>query len=203
MELSGSKSGLGGRRKDVELMEERVTRDRGTARGGIVLATLLLLAAFLVVANPMVADAKATRQPAPCGLIPEPFDTYNVEFKPERKSYRLGKVMKVKVAVTRPGPKDPLGQGVELPPSGQSMPVEDVTIAVTLYSGEGSVVQTQGWITDENGVANVPMKLVTYHELGFADMQAYASKVHHDDEACVHIAEEGITYKERVVKLTR
>ena len=144
--------------------------------------------------------ARPAAENARCALVPEPVNTLTVKFETDKKTYRLGALMKVKVTVTRPGPKDPVTGEVDLPPQA-SMPVEGAVVSVTLRSGGDTVIQTQGGITNGDGVSNVRLKIKKYHEIGVADISVFATKVQYDDGVCIHLWEQGYIYKERAVTL--
>lgn len=147
-----------------------------------------------------VGSARPAADNSRCALVPEPVNTLTVRFETDKKSYRLGGLMKVKVTITRPGPKDPVLQEVDIP-SQASMPVEGAEVAVTLRSGGDTVIQTQGGMTNSDGVSNLRLKIKKYHETGVADISVFATKVQYDDGVCIHLWEQGYIYKERAVTL--
>ena len=147
-----------------------------------------------------VGSAQPAAESFRCALVPEPVNTLTVKFETDKKTYRLGALMKVKVTVTRPGPKDPVTGEIDLP-SAMAMPVEGAVVAVTLRSGGDTVIQTQGGITNQDGISNVPLKIKKHHETGVADISVFATKVQYDDGVCIHLWEQGYIYKERAVTL--
>ena len=132
-----------------------------------------------------------TAPEAPCALVPEPIDSLTVTFETDKKVYRLGRVMKVKVTVTRTAAQP------------ASTPVEGADVTVTLRSGGDSVIQPQGGITNQDGISNVKIKIKTYHELGPADISVFVTKTQYDDGVCIHLKEQGYVYTERAVTLTQ
>lgn len=120
------------------------------------------------------------------------FETFHVESEFDKKLYSLGDIVSVKVNVTTPAKKDPLGEGIPLPIERPFVqPVEDAIVGVGLYIGR--VYLPGGSITDADGNATVEIKLESYAPRNaWADAGIYAYKERFSDPGrCVVIVEYG------------
>lgn len=142
--------------------------------------------------------AAPTAAALPCGLNPEPVRTLKVQAKASKKAYRRGTPAEIKVKVTR-FYEDPSDKGYPLPLP-EAGPAEGVTLSVGIYSADGTIYQTQGAITDDQGKSTMRMKLKPYHEPGPADIQVGARKDHYSEQ-CITIIEYGYFEKSKFFRI--
>ena len=144
------------------------------------MASVLVAACLVVPAAPVTADAG-------CGSPVIVLRTLHVEAEPSKKKVHRGERFLVHVTVTRPAEEDPAGQGIgyERP---SSAPAEDVTVGVAIWVGEKTYFWGMG-LTDENGKADVEVRVPRNSELGWA--LASVSARHWVKNDCPDILEEG------------
>ena len=90
-----------------------------------------------------------------CGGGPS-LESFEVVTEWSKETYRPGAMTSVDITVLRPGEKDPLGFGIELPPTEQT-PVEDAYVIAALAVGVPPAWGT-GY-TDTNGELHLDIKL--------------------------------------------
>lgn len=79
--------------------------------------------------------------------------------KPLKKSFKVGQWAEMAVTVTRPGPKDPAGAGVDMPPVVPPQPVEGAVVNAGAAVGGAYLAGSTTKPTDENGKAIVRVLL--------------------------------------------
>lgn len=129
------------------------------------------------------------------------FETFHVEYKFEKKLYAIGETVRVKVNVTTPAKKDPLGEGIPLPIERPFVqPVEGALVGVGLQIGR--VYLPGGMLTDADGNATVQIKLESYAPRNtWADASIYASKERVADPArCAVIVDYGYAVAPRAFR---
>jgi hypothetical protein len=135
----------------------------------------------LIVVTALVAGLISFAPPASahCGSM-ETLNlyTFTVTLHAKKKVYEVGDTAKFHMKVTRPGPRDPLGLGVNLD-SPMHEPAPDVNVGIGLRIGQ--VFLFGIGTTDEKGEATVGIKLLPYTPAGTASADAVAWKVQHQD----------------------
>ena len=125
--------------------------------------------------------------------------TYKVEVKPAKKSYKVGDVAQVHVAVTRPAEEDPLGQGIPVE-SPESFPAEGVNVGIGLRVGDIFLFGHN--VTDAEGRTTVKVKIARYAPAGKASADAYAWKTQ-VDSPCARVEENGYTQVQNIFTVLR
>lgn len=162
-------------------------------RAGVTLAVTAVLIG-MTLATSLTASA-AVSSGARCGASARneyKFETFHVEYKFDKKLYAVGETVMVKVNVTTPAKKDPVGEGIPLPIERPFVePVEGVVVGVGVSIGR--VYLPGGALTDADGNATVAIKLESYvPRNAWADVGIYAFKKRFEDPAgCVVIVEYG------------
>ena len=107
----------------------------------------------------LAVPSSASAAPAGCGMRQQ-LETFHLEVKVDKPKYRVGDVAKVHVTVTRPGDKDPAGEGQELPISSPvSHPAEGVDVGMNLFVPDSLPIVGFAPLTDENGQTTIEAKL--------------------------------------------
>ena len=134
----------------------------------------------------------ASSEPA-CAHMTQKVMTFKVTAGVPKKAYSVGQVIPVTITVTRPGEKDPAGEGQPIPaPVG--LPVEDAGVTLGLYPPTGFPIGKYG-TTNENGKVVLKVKAVAKLRRGF-DLEARAEKRYLSAPAgCVDPVEEGTVTK--------
>lgn len=126
-------------------------------------------------------------------LAPQEVRTLRVVTEWPKKTYKTGDIAKVKVTVTRPGPKDPANAGIVLPDV-ERFPVEGAEVSTAVFNVFPPVAGRAQ--TDENGVATVKFE-VQKHLRGsydtFTDARVYHRTVPAGPD-CTDILERGFSY---------
>lgn len=125
--------------------------------------------------------------------------TFTVTLHPMKKVYEVGDTAKFHMQVTRPGPQDPLGLGVNWDPPMRE-PAADVNVGIGLRVGQ--VFLFGIGMTNEKGEATVGVKLLPYTPAGRAAADAVAWKVQHQN-TCLTVQEIGYASDPRAFKVTR
>jgi hypothetical protein len=137
------------------------------------------------------------------GDVTFPVRSFHVDWKWDKKSYKIGQTAKLSVTVTRPSEKDPVtDEGQPMPAeSPVSEPAEGVTVGVGLYIGD--VFLSGGGITDADGKLVAPVKIQSYTKPGTADQTIYAFKRYLTETRCVYVQEFGYVKESKVFKVVR
>lgn len=159
----------------------------------VTMATALALIAALI---PGAGTASAA--PLPCsgvareavrhGLEQIQLRTLELEASTDKKSYRIGEVIKFKALVTRPADEDPAGQGIPMDRPYVS-PAPDINVGVGLLFN-GDVFLPGFGITDENGEVTLKVKIVNYVKPGTVHASFFAWKTV-ADIPCARVDETG------------
>jgi len=168
-------------------------------KAALLTATALLLGTAL--ASTGAAEGGLDRCGGSAGRNEYKFETFHVEYEFERKLYVVGETVSVKVNVTTPAKKDPLGEGIPLPIERPfAEPVEGALVGVGLQIGR--VYLPGGALTDANGDATVQIKLESYTPRNrWVDAQIYASKERASDPAdCAVIVDYGYAVAPRAFR---
>lgn len=167
--------------------------DNMRRRTALLTATGLLVGmmSFASASPAQACSAKGVRSGLRSGALLETVGlrTYNLEVKPDKKSYKVGDTAKVHVTVTRPAKEDPLGQGIPVD-SPESFPAEGVNVGIGLRIGEVFLFGHN--ITDAKGLTTVKVKIASYAPAGKASADAYAWKTQ-VDSPCARVEENGYT----------
>jgi hypothetical protein len=145
--------------------------------------------------------------PAGCssknGDVTFPVRTFFVEWKWDKKAYKIGQTAKLSMTVTRPSDKDPAtDDGQPLPVDRPTtLPAEGVTVGVGIYVGD--VFLSGGGTTDADGKVVAPVKITSYTRPGTADQTIYAFKRYLTETRCVYIQEFEYIHTAGVFKVTR
>lgn len=132
-----------------------------------------------------------------------PIRSFHIEWKWDKKSYKIGQTAKLDMTVTRPAHEDPVtdeGQPLPMEPPA-STPADGVTVGVGIYVGD--VFLSGGGITDADGKLVAPLKVQPYTKPGTADMTIYAFKRYLTETRCVYVQEFAYIKAEKVFKVTR
>ena len=165
-------------------------------------AACLVGSCFGALAPSALADT-----PAACssknGDVTFPVRSFHIDWKWDKKSYKIGQTAKLAMTVTRPSDKDPVSDdGQPLPVDRPtSQPAADVTVGVGIYVGD--VFLSGGGITDAQGKVVANIKITSYTKPGSADMTIYAFKRYLTETRCVYIQEFEYIHTEGVFKVTR
>lgn len=124
--------------------------------------------------------------------------TFHVEAKPQKASYPAGGTAKIDFVVTRPGSKDPLGEGQEIPRP-ITFPAEGVEVNVSIYAGY-FYMYGRG-TTDSEGKATVPVKLNPNAPAGWARGEVSA-RAYYNRGGCPDVEEFGNQSYPRFFKIT-
>ena len=137
------------------------------------------------------------------GDVTFPVRSFHVDWKWDKKAYKIGETAKLAMTVTRPSDKDPVSDdGQPLPVDRPTTtPAEDVTVGVGIYVGD--VFLSGGGITDAEGKVTAKVKITSYTKPGSADMTIYAFKRYLTETRCVYIQEFEYIHTEGVFKVTR
>lgn len=124
----------------------------------------VVAAALLAVASLLPASAAPILRHG-CDASPQELKTFRVETEWARTSYAHGQTAKIKVTVTRPGPKDPLNQGLDTPDVTRQ-PVEGAAVSLAVFNAFPYVAT--GGETDKDGVVLLKLEVVD-HLRGWQD----------------------------------
>jgi hypothetical protein len=132
-----------------------------------------------------------------------PVRSFHIDWKWDKKSYKIGQTAKLSLTVTRPSDKDPVSDdGQPLPVDRPtSAPAEGVTVGVGIYVGD--VFLSGGGITDAEGKLVAPVRIQSYTKPGMADQTIYAFKRYLTETRCVYVQEFEFVHTEGVFKVTR
>jgi hypothetical protein len=177
--------------------------------------SLMLLGGALVVVAPSSASAcgaaltrkdvfRAMRNgkmaEASGGMETLSLKTLNLDYKSDKKIYKIGSIAEIKVNVTRPAKEDPAGQGIPMDRP-YVEPAEGITVGVGLSIGR--VFLPGAAITDANGDALVRIKIESYAPAGqWADVSVYAWNVL-QETPCLTVQEYGYSTAPRMFRTTR
>lgn len=145
--------------------------------------------------------------PAACssknGDVTVPVRTFYVDWKWDKKRYKIGQTARLSATVTRPSDKDPVSDdGQPLPVDRPtSAPAEGVTVGVGIYVGD--VFLSGGGTTDADGKVVASVKVQPYTKPGSADQTIYAFKRYLTETRCVYVQEFEYIHTEKVFKVTR
>lgn len=156
----------------------------------------------VAVVSPTPADATG-RCSGKGADVTVPIRSFNVEWKWDKKSYRIGQTAKLDLTVTRPSHEDPVtddGQPLPVDPPATA-PADGVTVGIGLYVGD--VFLSGGGITDADGKLTAPVKIQSYAKPGTADQTIYAFKRYLTETRCVYVQEFGYVKTPKVFKITR
>lgn len=168
--------------------EEKQTYMRRRPGAGVVAASALVLA--------LLPAAGATAAPAACGSsAATTLRTFHIVAKAQKKTYRLGDLVKVDVKVTRPAHEDPVDAGIALEPP-VSMPAEDVNVSVGLYVGDHYLYGIG--VTDAEGKDTISIKL-SAPQAGWVRADV-AARQFYNRGGCPDIEEEGYVSYPRFFK---
>ncbi|MGH2808871.1 MAG: hypothetical protein ACRDKT_16520 [Actinomycetota bacterium] len=176
---------------------------------------LSLLLGAVVLATTFVTPARAVTTgfsaPAPCArnevrslmrtgaMETVALRTFTLEMKSAKPSYKIGETAVIKAKVTRPADEDPLQLGVPLD-SPEHYAAPDVNVGIGLRIGE--VFLFGFGITDQNGEADVKIKLKSYTPTGTALADGFAWK-RQLETPCLIVEENGYTFFPNAFKVTR
>lgn len=156
-------------------------------RKGFSLA-LLLATLGSVLPSPAHALETDTR----CRRMTTSVKSFTVETAWSSKTYARGSKVKVEVTVTRPGPEDPLDNGIPLD-SPQHFPVEGASVSVTLLAGFPYPYGLG--TTDADGKAIVKVKLPRSLK-GPINSSTHGYLTHNKDGPnCTDVQEENFKYE--------
>ena len=166
----------------------------------------LLLAAAVTAGSLVVGLSPANA--AGCGAR-QAVATLTIEMKPLKKSFKVGGWAEMAVTVTRPGPQDPAGLGVPIPPGVvPPQPVEGAIVNAGAAVGGAYLPGTIAKPTDENGKGVVRVFMAKQAK-PFApipadvNMYAYINyPVISEAGTCVDPEEFGTLYREDAFKVT-
>lgn len=126
--------------------------------------------------------------------------TLNLDYKADKKIYKVGSIAEVKVNVTRPAKEDPAGQGIPMDRP-YVEPAEGITVGVGLSIGR--VFLPGAAITDANGDALVRIKIESYAPANqWADVSVYAWRVI-QETPCMTVQEYGYSTAPRMFRTSR
>ena len=125
--------------------------------------------------------------------------TFHLVIKAAKKSYAVGDTAVVHAKVTRPAHEDPLQLGVTFDPP-KSFPAEEVNVGIGLRIGD--VFLFGFGITDENGEADIKIKIQPYTKPGTAIADAFSWK-RQLETPCLNVEENGYTFAPGIFKVTR
>lgn len=114
-------------------------------------------------------------------------NTFHVEAKARKKTYRLGSTAIIDMKVTRPAHEDPAGEDNQFDPP-MSQAAENVNVSVGVYLGDFYMYGVG--TTDENGEATLKVKLNPKADPGMARGEA-AARAFYNRGGCPDIEEEG------------
>ena len=123
--------------------------------------------------------------------------TFHLVMKAEKKTYRIGETAIIKATVTRPAHEDPFQLGVTFEPP-QSYAAPDVNVGVGVRVGD--VFLFGFGITDENGKADVKVKIQPYTRPGTAISDGFAWK-RQLETPCLTVEENGYTFAPGMFKV--
>jgi hypothetical protein len=167
----------------------------------------LVAASLVATCLATLAPAAAAGTPAYCAAkgadVTVPVRSFHIEWKWDKKSYKIGQTAKLSATVTRPSDKDPVSdEGEPLPVDRPtSQPAEGVTVGIGLYIGD--VFLSGGGITDAEGKIVAPVKIQNYAKPGSADQTIYAFKRYLTETRCVYLQEFEYIHTDNVFKITR
>lgn len=163
-------------------------------------AVALNLAVLVTAAASMLPASAAPPTRHGCDASPQEVKSLRVETEWLKKSYRHGDVAKVKVTVTRPGPKDPLNQGMDMPDVTRE-PAEGVEVTTSVYNAF-PYVASRGE-TDADGIAVLKLKIPDYLKGWrdtFTDAKLYYKTVPNGPD-CTDVVERGFKYDVKAFKV--
>ncbi len=177
-------------------------------RLGILAAAASMLASLLS-AGPTQAAVTA---PVPCGASQvrsmlrdgSNFETvalrtFHLVMESEKKTYEIGETAVIHATVTRPAHEDPFQLGVTFEPP-ESFPAEEVNVGVGVRVGD---VFLFGFaVTDENGKADIKVKIQPYTTPGKAIIDGFSWK-RQLETPCLTVEENGYTFAPGLFKVTR
>jgi hypothetical protein len=158
------------------------------------LAITAILAGMMSFASATPAQAcsaRGVRSGLRSGALAETIGlrTYNLDVRPDKKSYKVGDTAKVHVTVTRPAKEDPLGEGIPID-SPENFPAEGVNVGIGLRVGDVFLFGHN--VTDAEGKTIVKVKIASYAPPGKASADAFAWKTA-VDSPCARVEENGYT----------
>jgi hypothetical protein len=161
---------------------------------------VLLLTAGLLAGS--VTGLSPAQAAGGCGAR-QALGTLTIEMKPLKKSFKIGQWAEMAVTVTRPGPQDPAGVGVGMPPGVvPPQPVEGAVVNAGAAIGGAYLAGTIKKPTGANGKGIVRV-LLEKHAKPFApaaadvNMYAYINyPVISEAGTCVDPEEFGTLYRE-------
>ena len=154
-----------------------------------------------------LAPSALAEAPAACssknGDVTFPVRSFHVDWKWDKKAYKIGQTAKLALTVTRPSDKDPVtDDGQPLPVDRPtSVPADGVTVGVGIYVGD--VFLSGGGITDADGKMVASVKVQPYTKPGSADQTIYAFKRYLTETRCVYVQEFEYIHTTKVFKVTR
>jgi hypothetical protein len=155
----------------------------------------------------LAPSAAAGSTPSSCASkgadVTVPVRSFYIDWKWDKKGYKIGQTAKLSVTVTRPSDKDPVSdEGEPLPVDRPTAtPAEGVTVGVGLYIGD--VFLSGGGTTDAEGKVVAPVKIQKYARPGSADQTIYAFKRYLTETRCVYLQEFEYVHTTGVFKVTR
>ena len=179
----------------------RGSRTRARAVGLLVAASLISGCLGGAVSTAQAATAAACNSKS--GDVTVPVRTFFVDWKWDKKSYRIGQTAKLAMTVTRPSDKDPVSDDGQPLPADRptSAPAEGVTVGVGIYVG--NVFLSGGGITDAEGKVVASVKVQPYTKPGVADQTIYAFKRYLTETRCVYVQEYEYIHTAKVFKVLR